>query len=235
MLEKYKVSSPFKLSKEEKSKFFTEVKEGWAKGGKVSESSVSSGSLSWDSFSTKKKQSFLQKAFREYFTDKLKEDHEVDSPSDLTKEEKRQFFNAVKKEWPRIKRDVIKNAKGKEKKSLPTNKRKANKRKAKHHSESLDFDSVSFKRSTVHEKPAVKKAKPAIKRELSHLQKAVHAHFRGKLEKYGVDSPAKLDKETKAEFFNEVKEDWPKAKAKAVREAKKLGIEIPKARSKKKV
>ena len=49
LLAKYKVSSPFKLSKEDKAKFFSEVKEGWAKGGKVT-ASAETMDLDYDHF-----------------------------------------------------------------------------------------------------------------------------------------------------------------------------------------
>lgn len=46
------------------------------------------------------------------------------------------------------------------------------------------------------------------KRKLSPLQEAYQRFFREKLRKYGVDSQAKLSKENKIKFFNEVQKDW---------------------------
>lgn len=60
-------------------------------------------------------------------------------------------------------------------------------------------------------------------RKLSELQKEYRAFFLGKMEFYGVTSPAKLSKEKKSEFFNEIKKDWAKHKLEKQRlkEAKK--------------
>lgn len=49
-------------------------------------------------------------------------------------------------------------------------------------------------------------------RKLSELQKEYRAFFLGKLELYGVKSPAHLTKEKKSEFFTEIKQDWAKHK-----------------------
>lgn len=49
-------------------------------------------------------------------------------------------------------------------------------------------------------------------RKLSELQKEYRAFFLGKMELYGVKSPAQLTKEKKSEFFNEIKQDWAKHK-----------------------
>ena len=49
-------------------------------------------------------------------------------------------------------------------------------------------------------------------RKLSELQKEYRAFFIGKMELYGVKSPAQLTKEKKSEFFNEIKQDWAKHK-----------------------
>jgi len=50
-------------------------------------------------------------------------------------------------------------------------------------------------------------------RVLSELQKEYRDFFLGKLNLYGVKSPAELEtKENKSKFFTEIKEDWPKTK-----------------------
>jgi hypothetical protein len=49
-------------------------------------------------------------------------------------------------------------------------------------------------------------------RKLSELQKEYRAFFIGKMEVYGVKSPAQLTKEKKSEFFTEIKQDWTKHK-----------------------
>jgi hypothetical protein len=51
-------------------------------------------------------------------------------------------------------------------------------------------------------------------RKLSELQKEYRAFFIGKMEVYGVKSPAQLTKEKKREFFTEIKQDWAKYKLK---------------------
>lgn len=60
-------------------------------------------------------------------------------------------------------------------------------------------------------------------RKLSALQKEYRAFFLGKMELYGVKSPAQLTKEKKSEFFTEIKKDWAKHKLEKQRlkEAKK--------------
>ena len=60
-------------------------------------------------------------------------------------------------------------------------------------------------------------------RKLSELQKEYRAFFLGKMELYGVKSPAQLTKEKKSEFFTEIKKDWAKHKLEKQRlkEAKK--------------
>lgn len=60
-------------------------------------------------------------------------------------------------------------------------------------------------------------------RKLSELQKEYRAFFLGKMELYGVTSPAQLSKEKKSEFFTEIKKDWAKHKLEKQRlkEAKK--------------
>lgn len=42
----------------------------------------------------------------------------------------------------------------------------------------------------------------------SALQDAYQEFFRGKLEKYGVTSPAQLDDDQLRDFFNEISTDW---------------------------
>lgn len=49
-------------------------------------------------------------------------------------------------------------------------------------------------------------------RKLSELQKEYRAFFLGKMELFGVTSPAQLPKEKKSEFFTEIKQDWAKHK-----------------------
>lgn len=49
-------------------------------------------------------------------------------------------------------------------------------------------------------------------RKLSELQKEYRAFFIGKMEVYGVKSPAQLTKEKKSTFFTEIKQDWAKHK-----------------------
>jgi hypothetical protein len=60
-------------------------------------------------------------------------------------------------------------------------------------------------------------------RKLSELQKEYRNFFIGKMELYGVKSPAQLTKEKKSEFFTEIKKDWAKHKLEKQRlkEAKK--------------
>lgn len=60
-------------------------------------------------------------------------------------------------------------------------------------------------------------------RKLSELQKEYRNFFIGKMELYGVKSPAQLTKEKKSKFFTEVKKDWAKHKLEKQRlkEAKK--------------
>lgn len=65
-------------------------------------------------------------------------------------------------------------------------------------------------------------------RKLSELQKEYRAFFLGKMELYGVKSPAQLTKEKKSEFFNEIKQDWPKNKLEKLKlkEVKKKALSI---------
>jgi hypothetical protein len=51
------------------------------------------------------------------------------------------------------------------------------------------------------------------KRKLSPLQKAYRDFFLSLLSEYNVNSPAKLNKELKKEFFNRIKLEWPEKKA----------------------
>lgn len=48
--------------------------------------------------------------------------------------------------------------------------------------------------------------------EESDAQSAYQTFFRGKLEEYGVNSPAELDKDKRKEFFNEVSDEWEELK-----------------------
>lgn len=50
----------------------------------------------------------------------------------------------------------------------------------------------------------------AEERQQSELQKSYKDYFSAKLNKFGAKSPADLDAEQKAEFFNEIKKDWEK-------------------------
>jgi len=50
----------------------------------------------------------------------------------------------------------------------------------------------------------------AEERQQSELQKSYKEYFSAKLNKFGAKSPADLDAEQKAEFFNEIKKDWEK-------------------------
>jgi hypothetical protein len=65
-------------------------------------------------------------------------------------------------------------------------------------------------------------------RKLSELQKEYRSFFLGKMELYGVKSPAQLIKEKKSEFFTEIKKDWAKHKHEnqQLKEAKKKAITI---------
>ncbi|NCB48946.1 MAG: hypothetical protein EOM55_04990 [Clostridia bacterium] len=49
-------------------------------------------------------------------------------------------------------------------------------------------------------------------RKLSALQKEYRTFFLGKMELYGVKSPAELTKDKKSDFFTEIKQDWAKHK-----------------------
>ena len=50
----------------------------------------------------------------------------------------------------------------------------------------------------------------AEEKQQSELQKSYKDYFSAKLNKFGAKSPADLDAEQKAEFFNEIKKDWEK-------------------------
>lgn len=65
-------------------------------------------------------------------------------------------------------------------------------------------------------------------RKLSELQKEYRAFFLGKMELYGVTSPAQMTKEKKSEFFNEIKQDWAKNKLEKqkLKDAKKKTLTI---------
>ena len=66
-------------------------------------------------------------------------------------------------------------------------------------------------------------------RILSELQKEYRNFFLGKLNLYGVKSPAELTKEEKSKFFSEIKEDWATVKLskKQLINAEKIGVEEP--------
>jgi hypothetical protein len=51
-------------------------------------------------------------------------------------------------------------------------------------------------------------AKKLMGRELSEKQKEYQEYFLDLLEKYGVETPADMDEETKKKFFNEVSSGW---------------------------
>lgn len=65
-------------------------------------------------------------------------------------------------------------------------------------------------------------------KKLSELQREYRAFFFGKMEFYGVKSPAELPKEKKSDFFNEIKHDWAKFKLKKhqLYEARKKKITV---------
>ena len=52
----------------------------------------------------------------------------------------------------------------------------------------------------------------AEQKELSMLQKSYQEYFTAKLKKFGVESPADLSPDKKAEFFSEITKDWEKGK-----------------------
>ena len=60
--------------------------------------------------------------------------------------------------------------------------------------------------------------------EQSELQKSYQEYFKGKLKKFGVESPADLDDEKKKEFFSEISADWEKGKG--VKEAEEIADKI---------
>lgn len=66
-------------------------------------------------------------------------------------------------------------------------------------------------------------------RILSELQKEYRNFFLGKLNLYGVKSPAELTKEEKSKFFTEIKEDWATVKLskKQLINAEKISLEEP--------
>lgn len=67
-----------------------------------------------------------------------------------------------------------------------------------------------------------------IEKKLSELQREYRIFFLGKMELYGVKSPAQLTKEQKSDFFNEIKQDWTKYKLEKqrLREVQKKTIAI---------
>lgn len=48
--------------------------------------------------------------------------------------------------------------------------------------------------------------------ELSPLQQEYQDYFKGKLDEYGISSPAELDEEAMKKFFNDVSDGWIKGK-----------------------
>lgn len=66
-------------------------------------------------------------------------------------------------------------------------------------------------------------------RILSELQKEYRNFFLGKLNLYGVKSPAELTKEGKSKFFTEIKEDWATVKLikKQLIDTEKISVEEP--------
>jgi hypothetical protein len=64
-------------------------------------------------------------------------------------------------------------------------------------------------------------------RKLSELQKEYRAFFLGKMELYGVKSPAQLTKEKKSEFFTVIKQGWAKYKLenRKLKEIKKKALD----------
>ena len=66
-------------------------------------------------------------------------------------------------------------------------------------------------------------------RILSELQKEYRNFFLGKLNLYGVKSPAELTNEEKSKFFTEIKEDWATVKLskKQLINAEKISVEEP--------
>lgn len=54
----------------------------------------------------------------------------------------------------------------------------------------------------------------------SEVQDAYREFFRNKLEEFGVKSPAELSEDQKKDFFNQIKAEWPDAKAEMLNESK---------------
>ena len=54
----------------------------------------------------------------------------------------------------------------------------------------------------------------------SEVQDAYREFFRNKLEEFGVKSPAELSEDQKKDFFNQIKAEWPDAKAEVLNESK---------------
>lgn len=80
-LEAYGVKSPAELSEEDKSKFFSEIKEEWA-----------------EEKSKAVAASPAQEAYQKFFKAKL-EAYGVKSPAELSEEDKSKFFTEIKEEW----------------------------------------------------------------------------------------------------------------------------------------
>lgn len=59
-----------------------------------------------------------------------------------------------------------------------------------------------------------------IKCDESEAQDAYREFFRAKLEEFGAKSPAELSEQQKKDFFNQIKAEWPDAKAEMLNESK---------------
>lgn len=67
----------------------------------------------------------------------------------------------------------------------------------------------------------------------SEAQDAYREFFRAKLEEFGVKSPAELSEDQKKDFFNQIKAEWPDAKAEMLNEGSKSYAELWNTMSKK--
>lgn len=67
----------------------------------------------------------------------------------------------------------------------------------------------------------------------SEAQDAYREFFRKKLEEFGVKSPAELSEDQKKDFFNQIKAEWPDAKAEMLNEGSKSYAELWNTMSKK--
>jgi len=59
----------------------------------------------------------------------------------------------------------------------------------------------------------VRMAKSLMGRELSEKQKEYQEYFLDMLDKYGVETPADMDEETKKKFFSEISSGWKGGKS----------------------